>query len=85
MKAAKSAFKVLEYFSNEWRLHYEQYGKHWAGLLDQQEQALLILENADAVLKQAEHDEQTLRDEKRDATGEVKQRPTAENSGRKST
>ena len=39
--------------------------KHWAGLLDQRELALLILENADAALKQAEHDEQTLRDEKR--------------------
>lgn len=66
MKAAESALNVLKSFRNDWRLHYEQYGKHWAGLLDQQELALLILENADAALKQAEHDEQTLRDEKRD-------------------
>lgn len=64
----------------KWRLHYEQYGKHWAGLLDQQEQALLILENADAVIKQAEHDEQHCVT-RRDAL--VKQRPTAEKFGQK--
>ena len=63
MNAAESALKVLESFRNDWSRHYEQYGKHWAGLLDQRELALLMLENADAALKQAE---QTLRDEKRD-------------------
>lgn len=66
VKATEVAIKVLESFRNNWHVHYEQYGKHWAGLLDQRELALLILENADAALKQAEHDEQTLRDEKRD-------------------
>lgn len=66
VKAAESALNVLESFRNNWRMHYEQYGKHWAGLLDQRELALLILENADAALKQAEHDEQILRDERRD-------------------
>ncbi|MBU4903931.1 hypothetical protein IF157_25375, partial [Salmonella enterica subsp. enterica serovar Typhimurium] len=63
VNAAESALKVLESFRNDWSRHYEQYGKHWAGLLDQRELALLMLENADAALKQAE---QTLRDEKRD-------------------
>lgn len=66
VKAAENAFNVLKSFRSDWSLHYEQYGKYWSGLLDQREQALLILENADAALKQAEHDEQTLRDEKRD-------------------
>ncbi|EPC8600374.1 hypothetical protein ACR240_003052, partial [Escherichia coli] len=51
VKAAESALKVLESFRNDWSRHYEQYGKHWAGLLDQRELALLILENADAALK----------------------------------
>ncbi|MFE8115690.1 coiled-coil domain-containing protein [Brenneria goodwinii] len=66
VKAAESALKVLESFRGDWRLHYDQYGKHWARLVDLREQALLMLENADAELKQAEHDEQTLRDEKAD-------------------
>lgn len=33
VKAAKSALKVLESFRNDWRLHYEQYGKHWGDCL----------------------------------------------------
>lgn len=48
-------------------MHYDQYGKHWAKLVDHREQARLMLENADVALKQAEHYAQTLRDEKADA------------------
>lgn len=67
VKTMESAFKVLESFRGDWRLHYEQYGKHWAGLVEHREQCILMLENADAALRQAEHYEQTLRDEKADA------------------
>ncbi|WP_313114219.1 hypothetical protein [Pseudescherichia sp.] len=72
VRSVESAFKVLESFRGDWRLHYEQYGKHWVRLIEHREQARLILENADATLKQAEHDEQTLRDEKADAMDRLK-------------
>ncbi|ETS32966.1 hypothetical protein BB987_07060 [Photorhabdus temperata] len=67
VEAAESVFKVLQSFRGDWRLHYDQYGKHWSSLIEHREQARLTLENADAALKQAEHYEQTLRDEKTDA------------------
>ncbi|MDE9533908.1 hypothetical protein [Xenorhabdus bovienii] len=67
VKAAESAFKVLESFRGDWRLHYDQYGKHWSSLIEHRGQARLTLENAEAALKQAQRYEQTLRDEKADA------------------
>lgn len=67
VKAVEGAFNILESFRGDWRLHYDQYGKHWARLVDHREQARLLLENADVALKQAEHYAQTLRDEKADA------------------
>ncbi|MCT4714772.1 hypothetical protein MUA01_07255 [Enterobacteriaceae bacterium H18W14] len=67
VEAAESAFKVLQSFRSDWRLHYEQYGKYWARLVEDREQARLTLENVDAALQQAEHYAQILRNEKADA------------------
>lgn len=67
VKVAEGAFKVLQSFRSDWRLHYDQYGKQWSSLIEHQEQARFALENAAAILKQAEQYVQTLRDEKAEA------------------
>lgn len=67
VNASESALIQLESFRSDWRLHYRQYGQHWAGLLELREQGQVMLDYADTALQQAQEDEQTLHVQKADA------------------
>lgn len=83
VKAVDSAYKLLKSFKGDWRLHYERYGKYWAKLVADLEQARLTLENIDAALQQAQHDEQTLRNEKADAQARLSSAQQKKNQAEK--
>ncbi|MBR9754277.1 MAG: hypothetical protein GYB56_05920 [Gammaproteobacteria bacterium] len=83
VKEAESALSTLESFKSDWRLYYDQHGRHWLSLLEHREQARLALANAHAALEQAQQHEQALRGEKTDAQAQLEsaqqQRIRAEN------
>lgn len=64
VKAAERDLTALVAFKGDWRLHNNQYGKHWSGLINQLDEARSALREAEAKLEQAQQHEQKLRDAK---------------------
>ena len=64
---AECDLEKLGSFKDDWRLHNDQFGKHWSSLINQREQARSALAEAEGKLELAQQHEQTLRDAKAQA------------------
>jgi|CEGF01.1.fsa_nt_gi hypothetical protein len=69
VEAAEQDLAALMSFKGDWRLHYDQYGKHWSSLINQREQARTAEAEAEGKLAQAQQHDQKLRGEKTRAQG----------------
>lgn len=64
VEEAERDLMMLEAFKGDWRLHNDQYGKHWSNLVNQLDQARSALAEMVEKLEQAKQHEQKLRDAK---------------------